>query len=365
MSLTAKQKYELKKFINELESYKAMHTELITVYIPEGYDMNKIINHLSQEQGTASNIKSASTRKNVISALERMIQHLRLFKKTPENGLAVFSGNVAKQGQIDLRVWSIELPIPLQTRIYRCDKNFQLDLLRDMMEIKEMYGLIVMDRREGIIATLRGKTITPLAKYTSDVPGKTKAGGQSAQRFERLREGAAKQFYTRLAEHAKDEFFGKPGLKGIIVGGPGPTKNDFVEGSYLITDLKNKIIAIKDITYTDEFGLQELVDKSQDVLALEEIAGEKKIMQKFFELLSTKQGMVSYGQNEVMTQVKNGVVDIVLLSEDLQGDIITQFEDEAKKYGTKVEIISTETREGAQLRDFGMVAAILRYEIHT
>ncbi|MBI2142426.1 peptide chain release factor aRF-1 [Candidatus Woesearchaeota archaeon] len=364
MSLTAKQKYDLKKVVNELDSHKAMHTELISVYIPTGYDMNKIISHLSQEQGTASNIKSASTRKNVISALERMIQHLRLFRQTPENGLAVFSGNVARQGQIDLRVWSVEPPIPLQTRIYRCDKNFQLDLLRDMLETKEMYGLIVMDRREGIIASLRGKAITTLAKYTSDVPGKSKAGGQSAQRFERLREGAAKQFYTRLADHAKDQFFGKPELKGLIVGGPGPTKNDFVEGSFLPTELKKKIIAIKDVTYTDEFGLHELVDKSQDVLAQEEIASEKKIMAKFFELLSTKQGMVSYGQSEVMKMVKDGVVDTLLLSEDLEEKAIAEFEEEAKKYGTKVEIISTETREGAQLRDFGMVAAILRYEMH-
>ncbi len=364
MSLTAKQKYDLKKFVAELDSHKALHTELITVYIPQGYDMNKIINHLAQEQGTASNIKSASTRKNVISALERMIQHLKLFKQTPENGLAVFSGNVAKQGQIDLRVWSIEPPIPLQTRIYRCDKNFQLDLLREMLEVKEMYGLVVMDRREGVIAVLKGKTITPLAKYTSNVPGKTKAGGQSSQRFMRIREGAAKEFYTRLGEHVKDEFFGKAELKGLIVGGPGPTKYDFVDGHFLPTDLKNKIIAIKDLSYTDEFGLQELVDKSADILAEEGIIAEKKLLARFFDLLSTKQGMVSYGKDEVMKQVKNGVVDILLLSESLNGDVISEFEAEAEKFSTKVEIISTETREGAQLRDFGGIAAILRYEVN-
>ncbi len=363
MALTAKQKYELKKFLADLGSQRAMHTELITVYVPQGYDLNKIIQHLQQEQGTAANIKSASTKKNVISALERMIQHLRLFKQTPPNGLAVFSGNVAKQGQIDLRVWSLEPPIPLQTRIYRCDKTFQLDLLNDMMETKEMYGLVVMDRREGVVAVLKGKAITPLAKYTSNVPGKSKAGGQSSQRFERLREGAAKEFYTRLGEHIKDEFFGKPDLKGLLVGGPGPTKYDFVEGSFIPTELKNKVLAIKDLSYTDEFGLHELVDKCQDVLAEEELVSEKKIMTKFFELLSTKQGMVSYGQAEVMKQLSAGVVDTVLLSEDLAGEIIEQFEQEAAKFSSKVEIISTETREGAQLRDFGMIAAILRYDV--
>ena len=97
MSLTEKQKHQLKKFVKEIESHRGSHTELVSVYIPQGYEMVKIINHLDQEKGTASNIKSTSTRKNVIDALERMIQHLKLFKKTPENGLGVFSGKVSAQ----------------------------------------------------------------------------------------------------------------------------------------------------------------------------------------------------------------------------------------------------------------------------
>src|SRR3990172_7237181 len=109
-----KQRQKLKRIIQELGSHRGRHTELVSVYVPAGYDLNKIIGHLQQEQGTAENIKSASTRKNVISALERMIQHLKLFTKTPENGLAAFSGNVAeREGQLDVQVWSIEPPIPL------------------------------------------------------------------------------------------------------------------------------------------------------------------------------------------------------------------------------------------------------------
>lgn len=364
MAITTSQRFKLKKFIKELGSYKARHTELISVYIPAGYDLNKIINHLQQEQGTASNIKSAITRKNVIDGLEKMVQHLRLFKKTPENGLAVFSGNIASmEGQQDFKVWSIEPPIPLKTRIYRCDKEFVLDLLFEMCEEKKVFGLVVMDRREGNIAFLKGKAIIPLSKSKSNVPGKTRAGGQSAKRYERLREGAAKDFYKRIAEHMKEQFLGNKNLVGIIVGGPGPTKYDFVEGGFITDQVKKKIIAIKDLGYTGEFGLQELVDKSQDVLANEEIAVEKSIMQKFFDLLATKQGMVSYGEAEVMKQLQAGVVDVLLLSESLDDEKIEDFEKEAKKTGSTIQIISIETREGVQLKDMGKVAAILRYEV--
>jgi len=96
--ITAKQRYELKKFIKQMEKYRGRHTELVTVYVPAGYDLHKIINHLSEEAGTASNIKSTSTRKNVQDALEKMIQHLRLYTKTPPNGLCARKSFVVVEG---------------------------------------------------------------------------------------------------------------------------------------------------------------------------------------------------------------------------------------------------------------------------
>jgi len=364
MSLSAKQRYDLEKFIKELQKYRGRHTELVSVYVPEGYDLNKIIGHLAQEQGTATNIKSTSTRKNVTDALEKMIQHLRLFKKTPDNGLAVFSGNVAeREGQSDVKVWSIEPPIPLKIRLYRCDKEFVTDILTEMVEIKEAYGLIVMDRREGDIALLRGKTIVPLSSTKSNVPGKTKAGGQSAARFMRIREDSAKEFYKKLADLAKEAFLDNKNIKAIIVGGPGPTKYEFVEGGFITNEVRKKIVAIKDLSYTGEFGLQELLDKSADVLANEEVVEEKKIMNRFFELLATKPGIVTYGLREVEHALEMGVVDTLLLSEQLDEAAIESLDKKAQEMGTTVMIISTETREGVQLRDLGKIAAILRYEL--
>jgi peptide chain release factor subunit 1 len=364
MSLTAHQKFHLKKFIKELESYRAAHTEFVSVYVPTGYDLIKIMQHLQQEQGTASNIKSAATRKNVIDALERMIQHLRVVGSTPLNGLAVFSGNVAsREGRNDVRVWSIEPPIPLKMRMYKCEKLFDLEILRDMLAAKEVYGLVVIDARDAIIALLKGKAIIPLTKTHSHVPGKFKAGGQSAVRFQRNREIAVKDHFQKVAEVMKDQFFAMEGLKGIIVGGPGPTKYEFVDSAYIAADLKKKILGIKDLSYTEEFGLEELLDKSQDILAQEEIADEKKIVTRFLELLATKPNIVAYGEAEVKRVLELGAVDTLLLSEQLPDEKIDAFEQLAKKYGTMVKIISVETREGAQLKDLGKLGAILRYEM--
>jgi peptide chain release factor subunit 1 len=364
MSLTENQRFHLKKVIKELDSYSARHTEFVTIYVPAGYDLNKIIQHLQQEQGTATNIKSAQTRNNVIDALERMIVHLRLVGKTPKNGLAAFSGNVAaREGMSDVKVWSIEPPIPIQTRIYRCDKNFQLDILRTMLEAKEAYGMIVIDSRDAAIAVLKGKTIIPLIQTHSHVPGKMKAGGQSSVRFARNREIAVNDHFKKVADIVKDQFLGMEGLKGILVGGPGPTKYDFVESGLITNDVKKKIIAIKDLSYTGDFGLEELLEKCQDVLAHEDVAEEKKLVSKFLEMLAIKPELVTYGEANTLKALELGAVSIVLLSEVLDEQKIEQFEITAKAFSTEVRIISTETREGAQLRDIGKIGAILRYPI--
>ena len=197
------------------------------------------------------------------------------------------------------------------------------------------------------------------------MPGKFKAGGQSSQRFARQIEGAAKAHYKKVAEYMKEAFLGMEGLKGIIVGGPGPTKYDLVEGDFITNEVKKKIIAVKDLSYTGEFGLEELLEKSQDVLAQEDVMEEKKIVGRFLEMLATKQNMVAYGEADAMDKLKMGVVDILLLSEDLDEKKIEEFEAAAKPVGSEIRIISTQTREGAQLRDLGKVAAILRYEVHS
>ena len=58
-------KYELKKLINELEDIRGRNTELVSLYIPAGYDMSKISEFVTSEQSEAENIKSKHTRTNL------------------------------------------------------------------------------------------------------------------------------------------------------------------------------------------------------------------------------------------------------------------------------------------------------------
>ncbi len=203
-----------------------------------------------------------------------------------------------------------------------------------------------------------------MQKTHSEVPGKFKAGGQSAQRFARIREEAYKDHFKKIADYMKDQFLPLGNnLQGIILGGPGTTVQDFLNKDYLTGDLKKKILGNKDLSYTGEDGLQELLDKCQDLLAEEEIALEKKAMGDFFKQMYDNMRKITYGEKETLKAMDMNAVDTLFLSESLPEDKIFELEDKAKAGGAKVKIISTETREGVQLKDLGGIAAILRYEV--
>ncbi len=364
MALDEKQRTDLEEFIERMRSYRARHTELITVLVPKGFDINLITKQLEAEKSTAANIKSTGTRKNVQEALESLIRITKGMKQTPENGVALFSGNVSQtEGQDDFITEAFEPPEELGVRLYRCDQTFVVDPLDEILEIKELYGLIVIERNESTLGLLIGKKIKVLQNFESFIPGKTNKGGQSAARYARIRDGMAKEFFRKIADVAKTEFFDLKNLKGILVGGPGPTKEDFLKEGQLVTALKDKVIAVKDIGYADEHGLELLVEASEDVLAEQEITQEKKLIEEFFDKLGKDKDKTSYKLEEVRKALTMGAVDTLLISKKLEKNIQEELTKTAEQTAVTVHLISNDTEEGIQFYNLGGVGALLRFKV--
>jgi len=175
----------------------------------------------------------------------------------------------------------------------------------------------VLDASGAAFATLRGKRLDTVKQITSGVPGKFRAGGQSARRFDRQREAKMQDYFKRVGEHTNEIFLPIENLKSLILGGPGPTKFDFEKGNYLHYTLKEKIVATIDTSYVTEQGVEEAVDKSEDILRRIRYVEEKRIMQKFLREIGQDTGLATYGENEVRGHLKAGIVDTLLLSEDI------------------------------------------------
>src|SRR3989344_7244046 len=186
----------------------------------------------------------------------------------------------------------------------------------------------------------------------------------SQQRYARIREIAAKEFHGKIAEIANKEFLEMKNLKGIIIGGPGPTKETFLNENLLNNELKRKVLAVKDLSYTGDFGLKELVEKSNDVLSEQASIKEKELLDKFFTLLAKEPKKVVYGKEKTMRALEMSAVDIVIISDDMDDIFIDEVEEKAVTFGTQVEIVSSETELGNQLKELGGIAGILRFEVY-
>jgi peptide chain release factor subunit 1 len=413
---TSLELFRLRKTLNTLASKEGSHTELITMYVPPGKQISDAINMLRDEYGTASNIKSTTTRKNVQEAIVKVQQRLKLFKEPPPTGLVIFCGAIPQEGggpgSERMETYVIVPPEPIKVYLYRCDSRFHTEHLQEMLREKETYGILLIDSSEATIATLQGKRLDIVREMHSGVPGKTRAGGQSARRYERLREMRLQEYFTRVGEHANEVFLPIETLKGLILAGPGPTKYDFEKGEYLNYMLKNKIIDTIDTAYVEEQGVKEVVNKAPEIMRKVRYIEEKQIMQQFLYEVGHDTGMITYGETEVRRALEAGAVRTLLLSENvdllrvtvkctacsyqeqytIKSQTLTSFEQSlagkpcpkcqapslaiaetqdiidnlaqiAEYANTDVEVISGETEEGQMLKNaFGGIAAMLRFK---
>jgi len=233
----------------------------------------------------------------------------------------------------------------------------------------------------------------------------------SAHRFERLRDKYEEEFYKRIGAKVNTAFVGLDNFKGIIVGGPGLTKQEFLEIGDLDHRIKDKVLGTVDTSYTDESGIKEILDKSEDLLRETGLVQERKIVEKFFQDLA-KYSLACYGFQDVIDALSIGKASKILVSEGLDwtilkfkclsdksrfikviknkhevGDAISRFENSAsdcegskselveevdiydyflelaKTTSATVELISIETLEGRQFFEtFGGLGALLRYK---
>jgi peptide chain release factor subunit 1 len=401
---TARARYDFKRKLEELRTLKGRGTELISMYIPPDRQISDAAQYLRNELSQSSNIKSKSTKKNVTSAIESILSKLKQYRAPPENGVVFFVGHVQKGGDQTAQVSHVvEPPEAISTYLYRCDSHFFLDPLELMLDDKERYGLIVVDRSEASIGLLTGSRVELIKNFDSRVPSKHGRGGQSQRRFERLIEEAAHDFFKKVGYTANEAFL-ETKIKGILIGGPGGTKDFWAQGDYLHHELAKIVIDTFDTGYTSPYGLRELVENAAGALSHLELAHQKEIMRTFMrQVIKDKKSLAAYGEMEVRSMLDQGAVDILIISEGLRKyrtnitceacgfskthtttqknegitvcpecggprinveviDIVDELSDIADLLGSTVEIISEDSDEGTTLMTaFGGIAALLRY----
>lgn len=394
------ERVKIERLIKALTKARGNGTSMISLIIPSGDQISRASNMLTEEYGTASNIKNRVNRLSVLDAITSTQQRLKLYNKTPPNGLIIYCGTVVTDEGKEKRVTiDFEPFAKINTSLYLCDNKFHTEPLLELLQTDERFGFIIIDGDGALYGVVTGKSKETLHKFTVDLPKKQRKGGQSAQRFGRIRMEKRLHFLKKAGEVATNMFItnDKPNVNGLILAGLAEFKNDLATSDILDPRLKNILLKILDVSYGGENGFNQAIDLADDVLANVQLTKQRKVIHKFFTEIQahTDESKFSIGVKDSMMALEMGAVDTLIVWDNLElNRCVVEVDDKIDilylkpdqesgkhviesmnllewlienhaKFGAKMEIISDATSEGTQfVKGFGGIGALLRYTVN-
>lgn len=405
--------WKVKKLIKSLENARGAGTSMISLILPPKSQLSQATNMLTQEYGTASNIKSRVNRLSVLAAITSTQQRLKLYSRVHDNGLVVYCGTVLTPEGKEKKVnFSFEPFKPINTSLYLCDNKFHTEALSELLESDARFGFVIMDGNGTLFGVVSGNTRTVLHKFSVDLPKKHGRGGQSALRFSRLREEARHNYVRKVAELASQHFItdNKVNVTGIVLAGSADFKSVLSQSDLLDYRLRPKIVQLVDVSYGGENGFNQAIELAADSLANVKFVQEKRLIQKYFDEISTETGKYCFGLDDTFRALEMGAVEILIVWENLEhmrhvfkdsegrehvfmlskeqeddedrsrfidketgtemeevGEPMPLLEWIAENYqqfGTNLEFVTDRSQEGMQFcKGFGGIGGILRYKV--
>lgn len=403
--------WKIKKIIKNLSEARGNGTSLISLILPPKDQISRTNKMLTEEYGTASNIKSRVNRLSVLSAITSTQQKLKLYKNVPKNGLVIYCGTITnnegkeKKVNIDFEPFK-----PIQRSLYICDNRFHTESLKNLLNDNDIFGFIIMDGNGCLYATLQGSNKVILNKFYVDLPKKHSKGGQSAQRFGRIRLEKRHAYLKKCAELSIQNFITDNviNVKGLVLAGSAEFKDDLFSSEWFDQRLQKNVIKKISVSYGMESGLNEAIEQSAESLSNVKLIHEKKIIQKYMGEIAQDTGKYCFMINDTIKALEMSAIDVLIIWENLEinryvfknpstneqeilfldkyqekdtknfvesktgvqfeivekTNIVEWIAENYKQFGVTLEIVSDKTQEGSQFcRGFGGIGGLLRWKI--
>jgi len=400
---TSVEQWKIKQLVKRLGEARGNGTSMISLIIPPRDQIARVQKMLTDEYGTASNIKSRVNRLSVLSAITSTQQRLKLHPSVPKNGLVLYCGTIVTDEGKERKVNIDFEPFkPINTSLYLCHNKFNTDPLAELFKNDDTFGFIVMDGNGCLFATVTGNSQHVLHKFDVDLPKKHRRGGQSSARFGRIRVEKRQIYVTKVADMAGKLFIGannKPSITGLVLAGSADFKNELSGATGFDPRLQAIIISTVDVSYGGESGFNEAIDLSSDVLGNVKLVQEKKVISTFFEALAKDTGKYSLGVNETLKALEMGAVETLIVWEDLSAQrhvlknaatgeesvsvtsndlvvaedmevidvmpLVEYLANNYSKFGATISFVSNKSTEGSQFcHGFGGIVGLLRYVVN-
>ncbi|KZT11107.1 peptide chain release factor eRF/aRF subunit 1 [Laetiporus sulphureus 93-53] len=405
------QMWKVKKLIKSLDAARGAGTSMISLIIPPKDQISRVSAMLTQEYGTASNIKSRVNRLSVLAAITSTQQRLKLYNRVPPNGLVLFVGTILTDEGKEKKVsFDFEPHKPINTSLYLCDNKFHTEALQELLESDSKFGFIVMDGNGTLFGTVAGNTREVIHKFTVDLPKKHGRGGQSALRFARLRDEKRHNYVRKVSELAVQHFItnDKVNVTGLVLAGSADFKTELSQSDMFDPRLAAKVIKVVDVSYGGENGFNQAIELAAESLANVKFVQEKKLIQRYFDEISQDTGKYCFGVDDTLKALELGAVETLIVWENLDitryvlrnaaseeiiihvnkeqekdrekfidkstgaemeqvcepQSLLEWFAEKYKEFGANLEFVTNRSQEGAQfVKGFGGIGGLLRYKV--
>lgn len=259
--------------------------------------------------------------------------------------------------------------LKIRKGLYKCDKKFHTESIMACFEPKDqenMYGLLIVHGEEAqfysVYKLTNGKyDFRELKKITEYLPKNHDNGGQSQNRYQRLREEAIHQFLKRIAE-TSIELYTKNGLasiKGLGIAGTGPKRNQVPLPKHLSEIVVNNV-SIPSVNEKIENVIPKIEFEQVDMQK------EQKICGRIFDMLQTGQAeidkLVFCKPKKMIEHLKNGFLESLVIHQDsLAFKYKEQWEKLSSERGCSCHFVKHDDRI---LNDFGGIVGILWYPLN-
>lgn len=398
------EQWKIKKLITNLENIRGAGTSMISLIIPPKDQISRINKMLTDEIGTASNIKNRINRQSVLTAIGSAQTRLKLYNKIPQNGLIIYCGNVDNEDGKNSKKVNIDFePFkPINTFLYMCDNKFHTERLTELLETDDRFGFVIIDGSGCLFGVISGSSREVLYKFSVELPKKHDRGGQSAVRFARLRLEKRHNYVQKVSEICTQMFItnNTPNVAGLIFAGSADFKTELYQSDSLDPRLQTIVIKpLFDIQYGGEHGFSEAIELASDALSNVKLVQEKNIIGLFFNEIAKDTGKFCYGVLDTLTALEMGAVKKLIVWENLnitrfvcrnketQKEVILYFNSQQdkhfgdleqiesismsewiannyKSFGTDLDFVTDRSQEGSQFcKGFGGLGGLLRYRV--
>lgn len=258
------------------------------------------------------------------------------------------------------------------------DKNMINKPVRELEQGHNMLHLVASEEDNLAVTVSRVESVMVSDEDVDMVDIETTTGNffadgylvhNSAERFDRLIEEQRDNYFDSVRKKLEDQFVdsdNNPTVDGFVIGGTQITVDNFVSDGYLPNPLQDiRIGGSYSIDIANEGSLDELVGKARSEIDSVAEQEQRDVMDTFFKSLHEQSDThATYGEDAVDKALEYGAVDTLLLSENINRNIMKEYQDKVENQGGELLIISDDFSEGNQFWEgFNGVGAILRYRL--